>query len=250
MNYSWKDVPPILSHLNQQHERFAANFSCKFILLMPSWGINYFVQRAPDFFDWRSVLFHFPSTDDEILKQADKILEQSTQIPEDISEDPETQVKLLIQEGDLLLHSGLHEQALGCFDQAHKVAPKDPSVYFKLALTLLLFGRPDRAENVLEKVVEHSKDDKLLNLYGVILIGLGQTEKALESFTKATRIDPSKSGYWLNHGKTLSQLERYDEASESFSKGLELDPKDANLWKLHNALCTRRVELGSLTPVD
>ena len=63
--YSWKGVPPILSHLNQQRERFGTDFPCSFVFVVPSFVLNYFIQRAPDFFDWRSGLFHFPLTEEE-----------------------------------------------------------------------------------------------------------------------------------------------------------------------------------------
>ncbi len=64
--YSWKGVPPILSHLNQQRERFSQDFPCSLVFFAPSFAINYFIQRAPDFFDWRSGLFHFPLTEEEV----------------------------------------------------------------------------------------------------------------------------------------------------------------------------------------
>ena len=67
-SYSWKSVPPVLMNLNQQRERFKDNFNICFVFLLPLFGIKYFIQRAPDFFDWRSGSFEFP-TDLESLEQ-------------------------------------------------------------------------------------------------------------------------------------------------------------------------------------
>ncbi|MBE9059758.1 hypothetical protein, partial [cf. Phormidesmis sp. LEGE 11477] len=53
-NYSWKGVPPLLSHLNRQREAFETNLPASLVFLVPGFVIDYFVQRAPDFFDWRS----------------------------------------------------------------------------------------------------------------------------------------------------------------------------------------------------
>ncbi len=75
--YSWKGVPPLLNHLNQQRERFSQDFSCSFVFLTPSFAIDYFIQRAPDFFDWRSGMFHFPLTEEELQVRATKLLADS-----------------------------------------------------------------------------------------------------------------------------------------------------------------------------
>ncbi len=54
---SWKGVPSLLGHLNRQRETFAENLPVAIVFLVPSFVIDYFVQRAADFFDWRSGFF-------------------------------------------------------------------------------------------------------------------------------------------------------------------------------------------------
>ncbi|NJR21605.1 MAG: hypothetical protein HC786_05200 [Richelia sp. CSU_2_1] len=66
-SYSWRGVPPVLINLNQQRERFRDNFQICFVFLVPKFAIDYFIQRAPDFFDWRSSLFKF-SMDKKLLQ--------------------------------------------------------------------------------------------------------------------------------------------------------------------------------------
>jgi hypothetical protein len=56
-NYSCKGVPSLLSHLNRQREVFEANLPVALVFLVRSFVIDYFIQRAPDFFDWRSGFF-------------------------------------------------------------------------------------------------------------------------------------------------------------------------------------------------
>ena len=58
-SYSWRGIPRILGYLNLQRERFRDDFKFSFVFLIPSFAINYFINRAPDFFDWRSGLFEF-----------------------------------------------------------------------------------------------------------------------------------------------------------------------------------------------
>ncbi len=48
-NYSWKGLAPLLSHLNRLREAFEANLPIALVFLVPSFVIDYFVQRAPDF---------------------------------------------------------------------------------------------------------------------------------------------------------------------------------------------------------
>lgn len=57
--YKLDTVPPILSHLNLQRERFRDNFNICFIFLVRLFGLRYFIHRAPDFYDWRSGVFDF-----------------------------------------------------------------------------------------------------------------------------------------------------------------------------------------------
>jgi hypothetical protein len=61
MTYSWKDVPPILSHLNLGRERFEARFNCALVFVVPLFVVKYLLRRAGDFFDWKSGFFEFPA---------------------------------------------------------------------------------------------------------------------------------------------------------------------------------------------
>lgn len=57
--YKLDTVPRILNHLNQQRERFRDSFNICFVFVVRLFGLKYFINRAPDFFDWRSGVFHF-----------------------------------------------------------------------------------------------------------------------------------------------------------------------------------------------
>jgi hypothetical protein len=50
-SYSWKGVPPVLSNINQQRERFRDNFPFCLVFFVPYFILQYFPHRAPDFFD-------------------------------------------------------------------------------------------------------------------------------------------------------------------------------------------------------
>ena len=78
-NYSWKGLAPLLSHLNRLREVFEANLPIALVFLVPSFVIDYFVQRAPDFFDWRSGFFKFPVSSDNLSKASQELVDKTYQ---------------------------------------------------------------------------------------------------------------------------------------------------------------------------
>jgi hypothetical protein len=72
--YSWQGVPRILNHLNQQRERFRDDFEICFVFLLRSFSLKYFIHRAPDFFDWRSSVFEFPTKPELLEQESSRIL--------------------------------------------------------------------------------------------------------------------------------------------------------------------------------
>lgn len=62
-------VPPILDHLNKLRESFRDNIPVSFVFLGKPFLIDYFIHRAQDFFDWKSLnvlqLTSIPDLDDE-----------------------------------------------------------------------------------------------------------------------------------------------------------------------------------------
>ena len=69
MTYSWKDVPPILSHLNLGRERFELRFNFPLVFVVPLFVVKYLLRRAGDFFDWKSGFFEFPDDMHSFAKQ-------------------------------------------------------------------------------------------------------------------------------------------------------------------------------------
>jgi hypothetical protein len=56
-SYIGRGVPPVLINSNQQRERFRDNFKICFGFILPRFAVDYWIQRVPDFFDWRASLF-------------------------------------------------------------------------------------------------------------------------------------------------------------------------------------------------
>ncbi len=56
---SLQGVPRFLGYLNLQRDRFRDDFNVCFVFLVTKLEVDYFINRAPDFFDWRSALVKF-----------------------------------------------------------------------------------------------------------------------------------------------------------------------------------------------
>ncbi|MCC5620542.1 hypothetical protein [Nostoc sp. CHAB 5715] len=100
-SYSWKGVPPVLINLNQQRERFRDNFNICFVFLLPIFAIKYLIQRAPDFFDWRSGLFEFP-IDSEIVEQESLRILQDGNYEKYLALTPEERTQEIIKIQELI----------------------------------------------------------------------------------------------------------------------------------------------------
>ena len=184
--YKLDNLPPILGHLNLQRERFRNDFDICFVFLLPFFGIKYFIQRAPDFFDWRLGLFRVPGKKDlikletyRLIGDADyeqycqwnfsqrmtRILEIETLLKEDL--EPEDKSYLLFEQGNLWAASSAYEEAIASYDHALKIKPDYHSAWYNR---------------------------------GVALFNLGRYEEAIASYDHALKIKPDKHQAWNNWG--------------------------------------------------
>ncbi|MCC2691410.1 tetratricopeptide repeat protein, partial [Nodularia sp. LEGE 04288] len=250
-SYSWKGVPPVLINLNQQRERFRDNFKICFVFLLPQFAIKYFIQRAPDFFDWRSGLFEFP-IDPEILEQEslrhslaedyEKLLQltpeqrnqQILEIQGLIAEEhqtPERQYDLLIKLGRLQSAGQDYQPALASYDKALEIQPDYHKAWHLRGNALFNLERYEEAIASYDKALEFQPDYHYAwDNRGVALGNLGRNEEAIASFDKALEFQPDDHQAWFNRGVALGKLGRYEEALASYDKALEFQPDYHQAW--------------------
>ncbi len=189
--YNLDTAPRILSHLNQQRENFRDRFSniC-FVFIVPLFALKYFIQRAPDFFDWRSGVFEFP----EILGQESSLIfgedeqKPTTSIPQAQSQ-KNLEIQELLERGNQFFATESYEEALRSYDQALKIKPDDDSAWYNR---------------------------------GNALGNLGRYEEAIASFDQALKIKPDEDSAWNNRGLALGKLGRYEEAIASYDQALAI----------------------------
>ncbi|XP_013142803.1 PREDICTED: mitochondrial import receptor subunit TOM70 [Papilio polytes] len=92
----------------------------------------------------------------------------------------------------------------------------------------LLLGRHDEAQADLAKVVDSNASLKVkvnaLIKRASLFTQLENTERCLEDFAQAAKLDPSNSDIYHHRGQVYLLLERMDEATAEFAKAVELNP--------------------------
>ncbi|MDZ8257242.1 tetratricopeptide repeat protein [Nostoc sp. ChiQUE01b] len=250
-SYSWKGVPPVLINLNQQRERFKDNFNICFVFLLPIFAIKYFIQRAPDFFDWRSGLFEFPIDSETLEQESSRIIqdgdyekylaltpEERTQeilrIQELIAEDhqiPTRQYNLLINLGKLQSAGQDYKEAIASYDKALEFKPDYHQAWYNRGIALRNLRRNEEAIASYDKALEIEPDNyQAWVSRGIALENLGRNEEAIASFTEALKVKTDYHDAWNWHGYVLDKLGRYEEAIASYDQALKINSDDDYAW--------------------
>ena len=244
-SYSWKGVPPLLSHLNRQREVFESNFPIALLFFVPGFVIDYFVQRAPDFFDWRSGFFKFSESFEDLQKASQDLIDKDSQhylalTPQqrierkleikgrvrDLQEsDCEQASNLLREQGKLFEIEGEYIEALVCYDRALNLFSENYKVLNNKGLLLKRLERYKEAIAACEAAIEIES-----NYYqawygrGSILSVLSKHLEAVESYDRVIRIKPDYYLAWSARGRALENLKRYEEALENYDRAIEIRP--------------------------
>ncbi|MGB3640767.1 MAG: tetratricopeptide repeat protein [Rivularia sp. (in: cyanobacteria)] len=249
--YSWKGVPKILNHLNLHRERFRDTFNICFVFLVRSFSLKYFIHRAPDFFDWRSSIFEFPTKPELLEQESSRLLEEGDyekylsltpqqkiekilEIGELLEEKHQTldkKAELLGEQGKLLFAAEEYETALKVFDKAVEIKPDKHQAWNNRGYALGELGRLEEVIASYDKAVE-IKPDKHQAWYnrGYALGKLGRLEEAMASYDKAVEIKPDYHQAWYSRGYALRQLGRLEEAIASYDKAIEIKPDYHQAW--------------------
>ncbi|NNM67064.1 MAG: tetratricopeptide repeat protein [Spirochaetales bacterium] len=109
------------------------------------------------------------------------------------------------------------DDALALVDQ---ILAKDPGWELALKEKANLFYLQNRfleLHDALGPLLERFQDDDLLwNLAGHAHTGLGNFDRALEAYTRASQLNPRMPLYAVNAGRSLERLQRPDEAAERY----------------------------------
>jgi tetratricopeptide (TPR) repeat protein len=248
--YSWEGVPQILNHLNQHRERFRDDFNICFVFLLRPFAFKYFIHRAPDFFDWRSSVFEFP-TKQELLEQEssriiregdyekycsltpDEWIKKVLEIQELLNENqkPNERASLQLELANLLVAAQKYEAALASFDKFLEFQPDLHHTWYLRGTVLQELGRFEEAVASFDKFLEFQPDNHVAwNIRGIALEGLGKFEEAIASYDQALKIQPDNHTAWNIRGGALENLEQFEEAVASYDRALKIQPDNHAAW--------------------
>ena len=247
--YKLDTVPPLLGHLNLQRERFRDNFNFCLVFLVPLFGLKYLVRRSPDFYDWRSGVFEFPTNEELLTLEYSRVIEQGDyqqycsltsqeryekilNIRELIDQgDLEVKARLWGEIGDLFLAGKEYEEAIVSYDKAVQINPDYSTAWFNRGYALMNLGRDEEALASFDKALQIEPDYyQAWNNRGVVLGNLGRYEEALVFYDEAVQINPDDFHAWNNRGWVLRDLGRDEEALASYDKALQIKPDYSDAW--------------------
>ncbi|MBO3460795.1 tetratricopeptide repeat protein [Aetokthonos hydrillicola Thurmond2011] len=250
--YSWKGVPPVLINLNQQRERFRETFNniC-FVFILPLFAIKYLIQRAPDFFDWRSGVFEFPTNRESLEQESLRILQEGdsqkykmltteernkkiVKIQELIAEEHKSDrdlANLYSELGNVLAAGQDYLEAISCHDQALKIQPDHYYAWNNKGIVLNDLGRYEEAISCYDQALKIQPDHYYAwNNKGFVLDDLGRYEEAISCYDQALKIQPDYNYAWNNKGNALRNLGRYEEAISYYDQALKIQPDYYYAW--------------------
>ena len=260
--YNLNTVPRILSHLNQQRERFRDDFpNLCFVFIVPLFALKYFVRRAPDFFDWQSGVYVF-ATDPELVKrQSQQILwdgdyeayvqlapqqrvQKLLEIQELLEEKHQTlnrRADLFLKQGNLLTAAQAYKEAIAAYDQALAIKPDYHEALNNKGLALSALGRKEDAIAAYDQALAIKPDlHEALYAKGNALSALGRKEDAIAAYDQALAIKPDYHEALSNKGLALYALGRNEAAIAAYDQALAIKPDK------HEALNNKGLALYAL----
>jgi tetratricopeptide (TPR) repeat protein len=249
---TWAGVPRILGHLNLSRERFREHFPFSIVFCLPEFALRYFIRRAPDFFDWRSGVYEFPTERESVNSEIYRLLfleggdlqkyqtwteqerlQRLTEIRAYLSESPDNERSSELWNEKGLIHAvnDQFEEAITSFGNALKIKPHLYEACTNRGVVLFNLGKYEEAityfDNAL-KIQPHDPDawyDR-----GNALRELGRYEEAITSYDQALKFKPDDHKACTNRGLTLFNLVRYEEAIFSYDQALKFKSDDHKAW--------------------
>jgi tetratricopeptide (TPR) repeat protein len=225
---TWQGVPRVLSNLNLSRERFRDNFKICFVFLLREFALQYFIRRAPDFFDWRSGVFDlllnqrdFPNRIQPIIDKDTKIVEQS------LFSGSEHLVSVSVVD----IYTGI-----GYSSSNYDTAENRDSAWDKVSRNVYRDNNDKKKGKDFDKDRKEKKSwDNTLETYyedatknftnkAKIMLDAGRYEEAIRIYDKSLELNDNSYEVWNMRGKALHNLGRYEEAIASFKKALIFNP--------------------------
>jgi tetratricopeptide (TPR) repeat protein len=249
-SYSWRGVPPILNHLNQRRDKLRNHFPACFVFLVPVFVVDYFLQRAADFLDWRSGLFVFPRDPESLARDIEEILAEgnydeylvmpSVERRQLILElknlyfhcaEIDTRTSLLWKLGQLFHAEREYINAIVSFDHLIEMNPNCVRGLIGRGNTLRDLGRIQEAITDYDKALKLNPDfAESYHDRGLARRALGDNQGAITDYNQALKLDSNFARAYGNRGNSRRALGDYQGAIMDYDQVIKLNPNLARAY--------------------
>ncbi len=116
------------------------------------------------------------------------------------------------------------DPAMRMIDNALRIEPRNPSLYYLMARYFFELNNTEMARNAIEKAIYLVKDEpNYFKLQGDIYRGCGLPDKAISSYKRSLMLDGRNIPALNNLGNTCREQERLDEAQKYLNRALAND---------------------------
>jgi len=141
--------------------------------------------------------------------------------------------ELLDRKGQVLELMGRFGEAVGCFEQAIKLAPETRSYHSNLARADASLGQSERAIAEYREVARLQPDDYAARYtLGMSLQRKGDDQGAIPELQKAVALGPGETGGHLALGVSLERTGRVPEAVREYQRYIAIVPNSAESERL------------------
>jgi len=142
----------------------------------------------------------------------------------------------LIKQGVELHNQGKYAEAIDKFSEALKSDPENEYANYEIAFSLYASKKPKDAIPHLQKVVKSSNTSLSVTAYSLLASIYdedNQSQKAIETYNLAVKINPGYPQIYYNLGIAYFRNKQYPEAENSAIEAIKHNPKNASSQRLY-----------------
>lgn len=141
----------------------------------------------------------------------------------------------LLNEGSRLGKAGKYAEAINNYQQALKLKPNNEKALCQFGFLLHAAGKDAEAIPYLQKLTGGTGSYAVngLNLLGSIYDNSKQTDKAIETYTSALKIDPKNRELYYNIALAYYKELKFAAAEENLASALKIDPSNALTHRMY-----------------
>jgi tetratricopeptide (TPR) repeat protein len=134
--------------------------------------------------------------------------------------------------GNFFQHFREYDAAIEAYAKAADLKPDSPMAWNNVGTIYLQTGKPENAIEAFTKCLEITDWAATRTNLGIAYYMMGEYEKAIPHYQRATEIEPGVASYWGNLGEAMRILGREPEAVDAFQHAVELAEAKVELTPL------------------